>query len=260
MRLVSRTVLGGFCLLLSACSGSAATATPSRAPMTPSSSASSNVATACASVHTTTPIDKVPPACAALWRPYLVTMVPPPDELQQERLPATPNVTNMTNGAVSQTDAQHWADANSKASGWYKWAEANGQRFLLPKLAGPALISSVEEQALEQGATIADPDCSLFPGALTLYPVGADGKAYFGRKNLPTDANFVFVASYTGPCVITAKFPDGHSQTISELSQSELGFIPGEFRHDQLLGDIWYTDAGGNCNDPAGPPPEWCGR
>lgn len=166
----------------------------------------------------------------------------------------------MTAGAVSQMDAQHWADANSRASGWYRWAEANGQRFLLPKLAGPQLINPVEEQALEQGATIADPDCSLFPGSISLYPVGADGKAYFARKSLPADEDWVFVVPFTAPCAITATFPDGHTQSISQLSEPAVGFIPGQLRHDPLLGDIWYTDAGGNCNDPAGPPSEWCGR
>ena len=187
-------------------------------------------------------------------------MVPPPDEIRQENLPPTPKVTNMTNGAVSQADAQHWADANTWGGGWYRWADAHGQRFLLPKLVGPALVSPDEEQALEQGATIVDPDCAFFPTSMTLFQVAADGKAYFARKSLPVDEDWVFVVAFTAPCAITATYPDGHTQTISQLSQPAVGFIPGEFRHDPLLGDIWYTDAGGNCNDPAGPPPEWCGR
>ena len=187
-------------------------------------------------------------------------MVPPPDILQQEHVPAVPHVLNMTNGAVSQADAQYWADANFWGSGWVKWAEANDQPYLLPRLVGPALISPTEESALEQGARITLPDCAIFPVANTLYPVLADGKAYFSSKNLPSDDNYVLVVTFNGPCAATATYPDGHTQSIPEGSGPARGFVPGVLRHDTLLGDFWYTDAGGSCSDPAGPPPEWCGR
>ena len=187
-------------------------------------------------------------------------MVPPPDELQQEKVPAAPKVVNMTYGAVSQADAQHWADANNWSSGWYRWAEANTQPALLRRLAGAAVVNPVEEQALAQGARINDPDCSLFPISLSLFSIGADGKAYFARKRLPTDTSYVFVAAFAGPCVTTATYPDGHTQSIPQTSAPTIGFIPGDLRHDELLGDIWYTDAGGSCSDTEGPPSEWCGR
>lgn len=259
VRLVTRTVLGGSCLLLSACSGSAATATPSGAQGSPSASAAPNVAIACSSVHTTTPIDKVPATCAALWRPYLVTMVPPPDVLRQENVPAAPKVTNMTDGAVSQTDAQHWADASNWDSGWLRWADAQDQRFLLPKLVGSALVGPSQEQALEQGATISDPDC-IYPESNTLFPVTASDRAYFAHKNLPTDDKYVLVATFTGPCVSVATYPDGHQQPLPGTSGPVTAFAPGVLRHDPVLGDIWYTDAGGGCDDPVGPPQEWCQR
>ena len=259
MRHVSQMLVGGSCLLLSACSASATTPTPSRV-----SQSSESTATAannpCASVHTTTLIDAVPAACAALWQPYRVTMVPPPDILQQEHIPAAPHVVNMTNGAVSQTDAQHWADANNWGSGWYKWAAAYDQPYLLPRIAGPALLAGPEETALEQGARLTFPDCAIFPLTNTLYPVLADGKAYFASKNLPTDDSFVFVVTYSGPCAATATYPDGHTQSIAETAGPGNAFVPGALRHDPLLGDIWFTDAGGSCSDPVGPPQEWCGR
>lgn len=259
MRRVSRMLLGGFCLVLTACSGSAAPPTPAHGSQSPAASASATNS-ACASVHTTTPIDRVPAACAQLWQPYRVTMVPPPDILQREHVPAAPRVVNMTNGAVSQADAQHWADADNWGAGWYKWAAAHDQPYLLPHLAGPALISSTDEQALEQGALINYPDCAMYPMTRSLYPVLSDGKAYFASKNLPTDDAFVFVVTFNGPCTATATYPDGHTQSIPEGSSPMTVFVPGVLRHDPLLGDIWYTDGGGNCSDPAGPPPEWCGR
>lgn len=187
-------------------------------------------------------------------------MVPPPDILQQEHVPPAPRVVNMTNGAVSQSDAQHWADADNWGAGWYKWAEAYDQPYLLPRLAGPALISPTDEQALEHGAHINQPDCAMYPLSKSLYPILADGKAYFASKNLPTDDSFLLVVQFTGPCAATATYPDGHTQSIPEATGPVTVFVPGTLRHDPLLGDIWFTDGGGNCSDPAGPPPEWCGR
>lgn len=252
-------LLGASCVLLGACSGSTSTKSPSVVGHSPALSGTSS-ANACASVHTTTPIANVPPACAELWQPYMVTMVPPPDILQQEHVPAAPHVVNMTNGAVSDAEAQHWADADNWGSGWFKWADAHDQPYLLPRLVGPALIGPADERALQQGARIELPDCAIYPLTNTLYPIRADGKAYFAAKSLPTDDSFVFVVTFSGPCAATAVYPDGRTQAIPETSGNATAFVPGVLRHDSVLGDIWYPDAGGSCGDAVGPPPEWCGR
>ena len=259
VRLVTRTVLGGICLLTAGCSGAASTPTP-RASTTPSASPSA-VTSACASVHTTTAIDKVPAACQVLWEPYHVTMVPPADELQQEHVPAAPTVKNMTNGAVSQADAQHWADADNLGSGWYKWAEEFDQPFLLDRLGAGSLVKSDEEQALSQGESILQPDCNLYPTTVALFPIGPGGQAYFSRKNLPADNSYVLVETASGgACAATVRYPDGHTTSLPELTNTIPFFASGGIRHDALLGDVWFADAGGNCNDSYGPPAEWCGR
>ena len=260
VRLVIWTMLGGSCLLTSACSGSATTPTARASQSASASAPPSTVATACASVHKTTPITKVPTACELLWEPTHDTLVPPVNILQQEQVPPAPPVKNMTNGAVSQADAQHWADAANANSGWAKWAEANDQPFLLTRLSGPALVPTADVQALEQGATIEQPACDLYPTSVALFPIGADGDAYFTHKGLPADMAYVLVIGFTGPCNPVATYPDGHQQTLPGLRTSGTAFEPGKLEHDSLLGDIWYADAGGNCNDPLGPPADWCGR
>ena len=259
VRLVNWTMLSGSCLLLTACSGGNPTPTP-RVSL-PASASPSAAGSPCASVRATTPITKVTTACELLWEPYHVTMVPPLDILQQEHVPSAPKVNNLTNGEVSPADAQHWANADNWGSGWFKWAEANDQPFLLSLLAGPANLSPAEEQALSQGATINQPDCNIYPTSLKLEPVGADGAAYFARKGLPTSDRYVFIATFPGgSCAIEVSYPDGRRTTLPGLSSTVAVFEPGKLHDDQLLGDIWFTDAGGSCNDPAGPPPEWCGR
>jgi hypothetical protein len=189
-----------------------------------------------------------------------VTEVPPPDILQQEHVPPAPKVMNMTIGAVSDADAQHWADASNWDSGWYAWAEARDQPGLLIHLVGAANIPTADEQALSQGADIFQPSCNLYPISNALFTIGPDGKQYFARKHLPTDAAYVFVVVYHGPCSETVMYPDGRSITIQDFAKTTTAFVPGALTKDRLLGDIWYVDAGGNCDDPSGPPPEWCGR
>jgi hypothetical protein len=208
----------------------------------------------------TTAIEQAPAACAALWSPYQVTKVPPPDILQQEHVPAAPPVRNMTNGAVTDAMAQHWADADTADAGWLKWAEANDQLAFLIHVNGPDVLSASERMALAQGALITQPDCDLYPTQRALFTVGADGNAYFMRKGLPTDNANVFVEVFTGPCSVSATFPDGHTATISQLPQTTTAFVPGKLKSDPVLGEIWYSDAGGGCQDPTGPPSAWCAQ
>ena len=214
----------------------------------------------CADVTTTTSIDDVTPACQEQWVPYGVTEVPPANELTLEHVPNAPTVVNMTDGAVSDVTAQHWADASNWDSGWWRWAQANSQLFVLRHLVGPALIPVAEVEALQNGGTVDQPDCNLYPISSMLFPVGDAGRAYFARKHLPTDDMYVFVVVYHGPCSELVKAADGQTTSIVDFTEDTTVFTPGTFRSDPVLGDLWFGDAGGNCQDPLGPPAAWCGR
>jgi hypothetical protein len=214
----------------------------------------------CAAVTTTTAITQVAVACQQLWSPYGVTEVPPANELAIEHVPLAPAVGNMTGGAVAETTAQRWANASNLDSGWWKWAQSNDQLFMLRFLVGPALIPADEVEALQTGGTVDQPDCNLYPLSWKLFAVGADGKAYFARKNLPTDDAYVFVVEYSGPCSETVHDSDGTTSRIVDFTENTTVFSQGVFRHDPVLGDIWFADAGGTCQDASGPPAAWCGR
>jgi hypothetical protein len=249
----------GLGMALAGCSASTA---PAKHESSRTTAAASPTAAGgpCASVRTTTPIDKVPEPCAEEWAPYQVTEVPPPDILSQEHVPPAPRVDNRTNGAVSQAEAQRWADASNRDSGWYKWAYEFGQAPLLLRLVGPALIPREDEAALGDGARIMVPACDLYPLSYALFPLDADGKAYFARKGVPTSAAFVFVVVYNGPCSVITTYPDGHSAERQDFSRPTTVFQPGRLQGDPLLGDLWFEDTGGGCNDPTGAPAQWCGR
>jgi hypothetical protein len=100
----------------------------------------------------------------------------------------------------------------------------------------------------------------LYPLSWKLFPVGAGGRAYFARRNLPTGDAFVFVVVYSGPCSETLRSASGATTTLVDFTENTTVFSAGVLRHDALLGDIWFADAGGNCQDVSGPPPAWCGR
>lgn len=266
MRGRAKTAMIGAWLL--ACTGCGALApgnagvprssTTATARTTPSVPAASNLP--CADVTTTTPIEQVSPACQQLWEPYGVTEVPPTNELAQERVPAVQAVMNMTDGAISDKTALHWANASNWDSGWWKWAEGNDQLFMLRTLVAPSEIPADEVDVLQNGGTIKQPDCDLYPLSWKLFPVDATARAYFARRNLQTTAAYVFVIDYSGPCDETFRTSSGATSVRVDFTQNTTVFQPGTLRHDPVLGDIWFADSAGNCQDPDGPPAQWCGR
>jgi hypothetical protein len=195
-----------------------------------------------------------------LWSSRGVNVVPASNELALERVPAAPAVLNMTGGVISDATAQQWADASNRDSGWWKWAQSQDQLFMLRYLVGPALIPANEVEVLQHGGTVEQPDCNLYPLSWKLFPVGADGKAYFTRKNLPSDDMYTFVVVYSGQCSETLRSSSGATTKVVDFTVDTTVFSAGVLRHDPVLGDIWFADAGGNCQDPSGPPSAWCGR
>ncbi len=112
-------------MALSSCGSPAPPVTATARPTPTSLPRPSAAAGPCASVRTTTAIDQVPPACAALWAPYGVTKVPPAN--LTDATPAPPAVVNATNGAVSDADARAWAMAANRACRLVSVGGANDQ-------------------------------------------------------------------------------------------------------------------------------------
>jgi hypothetical protein len=209
----------------------------------------------CASVTTTTAIGQVPAECAAVWAPYGVTKVPPANLL--DATPVPPPVTNGTNGAVSDTEAESWALASNRGSVWYRWSEANDQPTLLSRIGKISLLPPPELQILDTNGTVSQPDCAIFPIKVSAFEVGPDGIAFFSSLGQEIRSGVVFVGRFPGPCSITATTATGQVQTIASFATAGATFFAGHVVDDPLLGEIWFTDGAGNCSQ-RGAPPAWC--
>ncbi len=209
----------------------------------------------CASVQTTTAIDQVPAACAALWAPYGVTKVPPAN--LTDSTPAPPPVANATNGAVSDADAQSWALASNRGAVWYRWAEANDQPGILGRLGNVSLVPSAEIEALNAKGTVSQPDCAIFPTRVALFEISPDDKRFFSSLGQVIDVSASLVATYPGPCTISTTSSTGQTRPIASYSSTGTTFFAGSIQEDPLLGKVWFTVGASNCG-VRGAPTAWC--
>jgi hypothetical protein len=239
---------------------SCGSAPPTPSTGTPSATASpaprpSAATGPCASVTTTTAIESVPAACAALWAPYGVTKVPPAN--LTDPTPSPPQVVNATNGTASEAQAYRWADDINRAAMWNRWAEKYNQVNLLPLLLSPSLVPSSERLAMSRGAAIDQPDCSSFGNRYKVLTLGVDGAAFFAGIGQTATSPQVVAVTYPGPCQITATYPDGHREVLFSFGSAGITVIAGTSRDDPVLGEFWFTQASADCNGP-GRPTAWC--
>lgn len=241
-------------LAVSSCgdpTGSHTAAPTTRPSIAPRPSAAAG---ACASVATTTPIEQVPAACAALWAPYGVTKVPPAN--LTDATPAAPTVVNGTTGAVSDADALAWAVAANRAAVWGRWAKKFDQPALLKVLLTESLVPNTELVAMAKGAQIDQPDCSSFGTKYGLFPLGADGARFFSGLGQTAGTPFVLAVTFPGPCQITAVYPDGHKETLFSYPSAGTTIFAGSLVHETVLGDIWRAQAAADCG--LNGPRMWC--
>ena len=205
-------------VMVASCGPATPSSTASPTPRSTTAPRPSAAAGACASVATTTPIAQVPAACAALWAPYGVTKVPPAN--LTDGTPVPPPVMNATRGAVSDADAQAWALAVNRTGMWLRWSEANDQYELTTYIEARQVVNATIDQAMHRGASVIDPDCDLFATQYRLFPLTAEGSAFFTSFGQSTHDGYVFVERYPGPCAILSKDPAGNTQPLLSTPNS----------------------------------------
>ena len=219
----------------------------------------------CPGIYVTTPITKVSSSCAKLWSPYEVTMVPPDNLLQT--MPKVPKVINDSGGKISNAVAQRWGIAFFTDRKWYQWAEAYGQIRFLSKLLNPSIISQSDANVYSSGGTIQDPNCDVFPTSIELMSTTPQAKQYFATmNNLPTNSSYTLIMEYSPPvsgtCIEMVTNDKGITYRYgSGFNASGVLFAPGHYVTNPVLGNFWYQDSYGGCqetNSIANYPISWC--
>ncbi len=244
-------------------SGSTSTPAPTAVNLAPFPAA---VLKACKGVNTTTPLSKVPSACQTLWTPYGVSDVPPMNLF--DHLPQVPNVTNNTNGTISNSTARSWSVALFRGQALWQWAERYDQVAFFQRIASPSELPQSEATLLGSGISIVDPNCDLFASSLKLEPISAADASFFEViSGMTTTAKYAFVATLDAPsngnCVTYGIDQSGKKSDYFSFSSPVVLLEAGHFRRDSVLGVIWNSDADTNCNVAANsslvtPPPGWC--
>lgn len=253
----TRVAAAAACVLLSAgCSSGSPAGKGSPHPRV-SGSASASVSFAAAQLRppdwnlfpeTDTPAISAPAAIAGAWAGYGVTLIPGRHVL--DGVPATPPVRNLTNGAVSDADAELWAGAEMRTEAYVGWMEANGQPGFNSRLRADTFLAGPIGQAVRANQHVNDPACDLYPTAIAVVPVDASLDSFFASRGLHTTAHFALVMTFTTgiqPCVVTEGTGQGTKVLFTVPPGGGTGIEGGLLQHDSLLGDIWHSDAGGEC-------------
>jgi hypothetical protein len=210
-----------------------------RPPAPPTASAPSSL---------TTP---APPASLAEWQRRGATEVPPP-ELQQVSLRGI-DVLNQTSGAVSDRDAQAWAESLLRTYQFVLWAVSRGQDgFLLNSglsSAAPAVFQPNFNdilQARQAGARV-EYSREVFR-RLVLRPVPPGLQPKFQVEQFRWKP-YAFFLDALGPISTTWIDRSGNRSVKSQIADGVPAFelMGGEFSHDPLLGDVWIVGSDWNC-------------
>jgi hypothetical protein len=242
-------------LAVSSCGNPTPSPTVRHSP-TPTPARPSAAAGPCASVAATTAIGDVSAACAALWAPYGVTKVPPAN-LTDSTPPAPSSLVNATNGALSDSDLAQLITASNRDSLWYRWAEANDQPSLMPRLGDVRLDPAAELQAMAANEPVTQPDCALFPTKLSVFVISQTDRRFFASQPRTAADQYVFVGTYPGSCSVTALKASGEVVTIASYPTVGTTFFASHLVQDSVLGPILFYDGAGNCSQ-TGAPDAWC--
>jgi hypothetical protein len=228
MRILIRLLLLGACgaAAISACGDTQlipraihdSTPAPTHASQSAAPTVASNLAVApgfCDSVDTPIPGATVgggpgepaPFSVSAVDRAWIsvdATIVPACSEVRND--PQPPQVRNLTNGALTDSELSRWVDLDLNNQTLWDWATRHGQwgleRFLLP--AGNSAITFVED-----GGTIAARGKACeYPSKIYALPIDAAEVAHLtaGQLDVPAVA---YAQAWSGPCSITWTAPNG---------------------------------------------------
>lgn len=259
-------------MALAACGGGASVSTdsgPASATSTPAATDSSTATTTAAATTATTttpspsvldplvfpeadtPLANASSQLKAVWTRYKATTLPSRHTL--ESMPAIIKARNLTQGKLSDNDAQQLVTAEFRDNTFVAWAELNIQIGLLDFLQLPAFGQSKEIQAMQKGQAVIDPPCDLYPLASSVVVLDQASRDFFKNNPVKVTATYALVQTYEGPCEITAMTSSGKQVIDSLPSGGATAVFPGHLQHDAVLGDLWFTEGGYQCGATGAP-------
>jgi hypothetical protein len=185
------------------------------------------------------------------WQQLGATEVPPAS-LRQAGLGAT-QVVNQAAGAVSDADAQTWAQAVMRTFGYLNWAVSQGQDAFLVRSG----LSSVPHVVLQPNLTdIAEARQagvrvqyrSETIRRLLVRPVPESLQPLFGRYQYAWKPYAIFLDA-VGPAATTWVDAQGNQTVKSQIPAGAAAYelVGGELQHNSLMGDIWVMDSDWSC-------------
>ena len=197
---------------------------------------------ACVSVQVTTPIAKVPAACAAAWRYYRVAYVPGQDAMK--RTPHFPDV--IAPKGVNSAIAARLAAAMWRTETFEAFALGTGQLYIVDGLGQNYLFQQVGvmEQALAKGDRVSTPLCHFFPTAIHIVPLAHDFASYVHRPDGFLGVEFTF----TGPCYATATNKAGQTSELFRFNGQRSTVFVGDIGKGDPLGPVLVLTTFGECD------------
>lgn len=198
------------------------------------------------------PFAQAPAPIQNEWRQYFATgaITVVPNTTVPYARPATPQVTNATNGAIDGATGQRWGDALMRENAWENWAITANQISLFDN----SVVSSSQAEpglVLPQGATgfrIVGP---RWPTSLRLVPVSSSTKTFLHDTD-----SYAYLLTFSQAWAVDAVFPSGATQPVADqqVAPGARFVVVGQLKQLNDFGELWYGSASFACdNSEPGP-------
>jgi hypothetical protein len=252
-RIASTAVAGLLVLVVGGCGPSPSGSTPTARPTTsrPVSSATPITTTdpgdpTLLPVPMDVPFTQAPPPVQNEWRQYYATgaITVVPNSTVPFARPSTPQVVNVTNGAIDTATSQRWGDALMRENAWENWAITANQISLFDN----GVVSSPQAEpglVLPQGATgfrIVGP---RWPTSLRLVPVSSSTKTF-----LHDNDSYAYLLTFSQAWSVDAVFPSGATQPVADqqVAAGARFVVVGQLKQLNDFGELWYGSASFACD------------
>ena len=191
-----------------------------------------------------TPLAGAPPALAAAWRAYGVSIIPGRPLFQPARTVVP--VQDRTGGALGPAQAAAVGTGLVVTGQLLAWGDLNRQPAVIARVGGPNYTIGTIGIDIAEGDSVVAPPCAVYPTAIAVFPRLAGVVARFAAQNQDLTAGAFPVRATYAACRITATTPGGATIDVGATSTAALVMMVS-WRDDPLLGRILYIEAVETC-------------